>query len=367
MSLQYAVELLDSIADLHLGNIDFSAWLQRLAGLAECEAACAISWTAGKPETAEFAYSTDPIQLDKTWLSWVDNLVHQTQPTQPILLSELAKQAGLFNNPGNDLLANNKLMIGFLDADPAITLLVFRTDNRPDGWNDDDRQRLATLLPSLLKAHCVHKKLTLGENRLAMANSALNGLPRVLISLTPTGEIIRPNSAGAELLQGEVFSAKDGRLSICDRKVMQQFMEKLAEIRILGKMSVDNFIWNRSFRCAHDNLNYQLMLRAHIMKGWRIESSPYDRFVVLYIACIDSTASPTAEQLRDYYDLSNAQARVVLALFEGNDVMTAAAKLHISINTIRSHVRAIYAKLGVSSQSELLRILTRTLVEFIKK
>jgi DNA-binding CsgD family transcriptional regulator len=109
------------------------------------------------------------------------------------------------------------------------------------------------------------------------------------------------------------------------------------------------------------------MLRAHKLKGWRIESSIYDRFAVLYIACIDSAVSPSAEQLRDYYDLSNAQARVVLALLEGNDVMTAAAKLHISINTIRSHVRAIYAKLGVSSQSDLLRVLTRTLVEFIKK
>jgi DNA-binding CsgD family transcriptional regulator len=47
--------------------------------------------------------------------------------------------------------------------------------------------------------------------------------------------------------------------------------------------------------------------------------------------------------------------------------MSAAAKLHISINTIRSHMRAVYAKLGVSGQSDLLRVLTRTLVEYIKK
>jgi len=82
------------------------------------------------------------------------------------------------------------------------------------------------------------------------------------------------------------------------------------------------------------------------------------------VATPDIAASPTSEQLRDFFDLSSAQARVVLALLQGNDVMTSAAKLHISINTMRSHMRAIYAKMGINNQSDLLRLLAGTLVDY---
>jgi DNA-binding CsgD family transcriptional regulator len=182
--------------------------------------------------------------------------------------------------------------------------------------------------------------------------------------MTPIGEVIRANEAGYELLEGKSFCVKNGLISINQATVMQQFRDKLAEIRILGRDSLHNFVWNRGFHSTADKHNYQLMLKVHELHSWQLESSNYDRFVTLMVATPDITASPTSEQLRDFFDLSNAQARVVLALLEGNDVMTSAAKLHISINTMRSHMRAIYAKMGVNNQSDLLRLLAGTLVDY---
>ncbi len=365
--MKHTVTLLESIADLHLGNINAEEWLQQLGSIANCKSACMISWTSGRPETAITHSAAEPIEFDAAWLIWVDKFVQTTNPEQPGLLDDLVRSAGVIDSSPDNSLTNPKLMIAYLDSFPAVTLLVFQSDNKADDWNERDRQHLRMLLPSLLKAHLVHKKLTIAEDRLQMANSAINGSPRAMIGMSPTGKIFQANDAALDLQDGTTFGTRNGTLSINDPKVMRQLNDKLGEMRILKADSVNQFIWNRSFRSKSDGENYQLMLRGFILDPWHLESSAYDRFAVLTIGHPDSTQSPTVEQLRDFYDLSNAQARVVLALLEGNDVMTSAAKLHISINTMRSHMRSIYAKLGASNQSDLLRLLTRTLVDYTKK
>jgi len=154
------------------------------------------------------------------------------------------------------------------------------------------------------------------------------------------------------------------KLLINDSKIMRQFSGKLAELRSLATDSISQFIWNRSFHMEPDAHHYQLALRGFAHESWRLESNPHDRFALLVIGSPKMRTPPKADQLRDFYDLSNAQARVVLSLLEGNDIMTSAAKLNISINTIRSHMRAIYAKLGVDNQRDLLRVLLSTLVDY---
>ncbi len=360
----HTAEFTESLFDLHLGTIDMPGWLQQMVDRVQCNAACAVSWTTGDPTTVKTDCSRNHIQLGNTWLSWVDNLVRDNKPDHPGLLEDIVREAGTTDDSDNSPLANPNLMIAYLDSSPAITLLFLRSINKPDGWSDDDRSYLRWLLPTLLKAHLVHKKIVLAENWLAMAQSALNGVPRKIISMTPIGELIRANEAGYELLEGKSFCVKNGLMTINQASVMQQFRDKLAEIRILGRDSLHNFVWNRSFHSTADKQNYQLMLKVHDLPSWALESSNYDRFVTLMVATPDIAASPTSEQLRDFFDLSNAQARVVLALLEGNDVITSATKLHISINTMRSHMRAIYAKMGVNNQSDLLRLLAGTLVDY---
>jgi len=362
--MKNAAKLLECIADLQLGSITPTEWLEQMAELAHCESACVISWTLGKPETAETSQSLKQIQISEKWLPWVDDLVLRNSPDQPRLLEDIINSSGGIDLPNDSPLKDPALLIAYLDSNPAITLFAFRKNSSGNGWNGDDRKRLVPILPALAKAHNLHKKLTLAETRLNIANSALNGIPRAIIALSPTGKIVKSNSAGLELLKNDMFNAKDGILKIDDSRVMQQLNDKLAEVRVLTPVSLNRFIWNRTFHSPQDGRSYQLMLRAFMLESWHLEASDDDRFVELIIGSPDMIAAPSTAQLRDFYDFSNAQARVVLALLEGNDIITAAAKLHISINTIRSHVRGIYEKLGVDNQRDLLRLLSRTLVDY---
>lgn len=57
--------------------------------------------------------------------------------------------------------------------------------------------------------------------------------------------------------------------------------------------------------------------------------------------------------------LSSREREVVLTLAQISSVAAVAEKLSISENTVRNHLKAVYRKLGVSSQTELLSIVLR--------
>lgn len=57
------------------------------------------------------------------------------------------------------------------------------------------------------------------------------------------------------------------------------------------------------------------------------------------------------------YGLSSAESDVVVLLLRGQSTREAALSLEISVNTLRTHLRRIFAKTGARSQSELVLFL----------
>lgn len=56
---------------------------------------------------------------------------------------------------------------------------------------------------------------------------------------------------------------------------------------------------------------------------------------------------------RARFDLTEAQARLALFLAEGGTVSDYATAMGVKISTVRSHLKATFAKTGVSRQAEL--------------
>ncbi|MCG8379846.1 MAG: response regulator [Proteobacteria bacterium] len=69
----------------------------------------------------------------------------------------------------------------------------------------------------------------------------------------------------------------------------------------------------------------------------------------------DSKKKPSLEEaLRQAYNLSRAEARVVSLLVEDPDVEVVAEKLNLSVSTIRTHLKHSFRKTGTKSLSVLL-------------
>jgi DNA-binding CsgD family transcriptional regulator len=67
--------------------------------------------------------------------------------------------------------------------------------------------------------------------------------------------------------------------------------------------------------------------------------------------------------LTPLFELTPAEVRVALALGRGEGVRRVASRLHLSENTVKTHAKHIYEKIGVGNQAELVHKLSR-LVSF---
>jgi len=70
-------------------------------------------------------------------------------------------------------------------------------------------------------------------------------------------------------------------------------------------------------------------------------------------------AKPTMLRLRQLFDLTPTEAKVALSIAAGNDVPESAREFRISANTVHTHMRHIFRKLGVRRQAEVVRVLMR--------
>ena len=87
-----------------------------------------------------------------------------------------------------------------------------------------------------------------------------------------------------------------------------------------------------------------------------IERHPRDRtaHATLLAAILDgASAAPRAVELRD--ELSDAELRVLRYLPSQLSAPEIASELYVSVNTVRTHMRHIYAKLGAHSRTEAVR------------
>jgi DNA-binding CsgD family transcriptional regulator len=79
---------------------------------------------------------------------------------------------------------------------------------------------------------------------------------------------------------------------------------------------------------------------------------------LLLLATRDNNMAPRADLLRLLFDLTPAEARLSLALVHGHDLAGAAASMRITYATARTHLKAVFAKTGVTRQAELVRLVS---------
>lgn len=83
-----------------------------------------------------------------------------------------------------------------------------------------------------------------------------------------------------------------------------------------------------------------------------------DAAVLLFIFDPAYRAGVSPELIRDAFGLTPAEARVALATSSGLSIPEAALQLRLSPNTVKTHLRRVFAKTSTVRQSELARLIT---------
>jgi DNA-binding CsgD family transcriptional regulator len=81
------------------------------------------------------------------------------------------------------------------------------------------------------------------------------------------------------------------------------------------------------------------------------------RVAVLLISDPERQTLPPVDTVAKLFDLTDAEARLALALSEGQRIEDAAEKLGITLNSARTYLKRIFSKTDVTRQAELVRLI----------
>ena len=80
---------------------------------------------------------------------------------------------------------------------------------------------------------------------------------------------------------------------------------------------------------------------------------------VLVLNDLEGTAAVNPDMLGKVFELTPAQARLAGKLATGSSMETAAAEMGVTVETARSHLKAIFSRTGTHRQGELVALLNR--------
>jgi len=186
-------------------------------------------------------------------------------------------------------------------------------------------------------------------------NSALfDALPQAVFALDETGGVLLANSAADGLIAaGDGIWIEDGRLRT-------SLAAEQASLEASIRSAIDppkrgSTAWTRASRPSR-RLPYAIFVGPLQAANEELIAAGAKALVVVHDPCL--LRVPELDALTSVYGLTETQARLASALGTGHSLESAAASLHMQPATARSHLKCIFAKLGVNRQQDLVRILT---------
>ncbi len=86
-------------------------------------------------------------------------------------------------------------------------------------------------------------------------------------------------------------------------------------------------------------------------------AAPRDAAAIVFLHDPEQAAARPSETLRALFELTPAEARLALAMLDGNSLAEAAEAHRVSRETVRSQMKSVLQKTGARRQSELTRLL----------
>lgn len=246
------------------------------------------------------------------------------------------------------------MTLGLARDHMVIGACVFGRARKSGPFREDELEVARLLLPHLQRAIAISRILELATVRSAGFEAALDAVAAPTILVTAKSELVHANAAAHALLErGDVLRVCGGRIAVADWRYQRRLTEALtiASKRPEGppdKLDVEVGADKRRIRflplpagSARGTLNPSAAA-AILLPGW---SEP-----------CKGELKATASRLVDRHGLTKAESAVAIEIAKGDGRAGAAARLGISENTVRTHLSAIFQKVGISRQAQLVHL-----------
>lgn len=228
---------------------------------------------------------------------------------------------------------------------------------RPHGsrpFGDPQRRILKTVTPHLVQAIRIHERLEAIQARRSAVSGALDRLPLAVIFLDGRCRVVEMNASARKLLDaGDGLRLERGVLTAFDTRA-----DVLLQQMIFGAAAVaTGRLLQHGGALSLARPHGRRPLSAIVAPTGATGIFPASRsasVVVLVEEPAQKATVPFAAFTKSY-GLSPAEAGVALRLVNGMSLRQTAVALGIRDNTVRSHLKRIFAKTGARRQSDLVR------------
>lgn len=294
-----------------------------------------------------FFYAMDPfVNLPADRMVTVDEVINEADWLKSAIYQEFLKPLNIRYYMGADVGGGN-------DAICRIRV------SRPIGsvpFSEHERALCTLLLPHLKCAVRLRSAQDATEAERTVYAGALERLAIGAVILDKKGRVLKTNRAADEILaERNGISVVQGGLQAAygsENRELHRLIEQAVGGHVdrgpgvVGAMSITR-------TAGHGNLG--ILVRTAPITEWSDTANRPAAVVVIR----DSESRVQASQalMKRLYSLTPAESTLTLKLLDGLTVDEAAEELSISRNTARCQLRAIFAKTGVTRQTELLRLL----------
>ena len=354
-------EILD---DLYAGALDEDAWGRAMVRVSDLAGASGVNLIAVNLETGRVlrdeSHRLDPSVATayREYWSAKDILVGPLlrvpvgEPTPDYKLASLEAWEGceLFNELALPMDLPYILPTLLHKSDAKIVALSLKTSKRHGPFHEYEADLLRVVIPHIRRALEIRDRLAVAQMRSDTLVRSLDCLSFGVLILDATGRIIECNAMAEELMRADsgVHRHSDGRL----------FLREPAGA-VLHR-------WLLSGTPPSGNLDGLLKLpRKNVQQPLSILVTPLPHKTTCWIAGDprwmlllfdpERRLSISAELISRDLGISLREAQVAALLVAGYDPTRIAHRLGISANTARTHVKAIFSKTGIHSQTELIR------------
>ena len=210
---------------------------------------------------------------------------------------------------------------------------------------------LRELTDPLSNAARLHAELRELGWKSAAALRALDQVAAGVIVTDAKGRVVEMNRAAENVLRREDgLLVRQGRL--CAQRIFDH--EKLARaIAVAANANTAAAVARMLAGRRGGRVGYILTVAP-----LGVELAVYERPLAMILFADPDARTPSERELAEFFGLSRAESRLTAALLAGKKLREVAADSGVQITTVRTQLSSVLRKVGVSRQTELIRVLS---------
>lgn len=358
------------VREMYAAILDAGHWSQVLARLRHAvDGALALQHVWGSPNEPglSLADNADPVEMRRyaehyaTRDPWMANV--RALPARSVVPGAAFLPAAAYHDSAfyNEFLKPQGLehFICALDETrPGVSCISFMRECRAPDFDATDAALLRALLPSLSNCLRVQRTLRGFETKLAMLETALDALAFGVFLLDAQGRIQHANArAEQHLREDDRLAVRQSRLSINDGALNGTLQTLLGSAAAPSLRLAERRAGAMTIPASHRGPVHLLVAPFHRDSATASTLAT----AIVFIVTRDATDISAGEFLGQIHGLTAKERACAVHFAHGASLDEIGTALEISRNTVRTHLRSLFAKTGARRQSELAAILMRDL------